>query len=42
MHTHDRRKDSLETRAMLLMFLLELKIFGVVVQGTHQNSENGC
>ena len=36
-HSHNKRKDSLETRAVLLIFLLELEIFGVAVQRIHQN-----
>ena len=40
-HSRKKRKDSLETRAALLIFSLELEIFGVVVQGIHQNSKNG-
>ena len=36
--SHKKRKDSLEARAVLLMFLLELEIFKVAVQGIHQNS----
>ena len=31
----------METRAILLIFLLELEIPGVAVQIIHQNSENG-
>ena len=38
-HGHKKRKDSLETRAVLLVFFLELEISGVAVQGIHQNSE---
>ena len=38
-HSHKKRKDSLETRAVLLIFLLELEISGVAVQSIHQNSE---
>ena len=34
-----KRKDSLETWAALLIFLLELEISGVAVQSIHQNSE---
>ena len=34
-------KDSLETPAGLLIFLLELEISGVAVQNIHKNSENG-
>ena len=37
-HTHKKRKDSLETRAVLLIFLLELKISWVVAQSIHQNN----
>ena len=32
---HKKRKDSMETRAVLLIFLLELKISGVAVQEIH-------
>ena len=38
-HSHKKRKDSLETRAVLLTFFLELGISGVAVQSIHQNSE---
>ena len=34
-HSHKKRKDSLETRAVLLIFSLELRISGVAVQGIH-------
>ena len=37
-HSHKKRQDSLETRAVLLIFSLELKISGVAVQRIHQNS----
>ena len=33
--SHKKRKDSLEARAVLLIFLLELEIFKVAVQGIH-------
>ena len=36
--SHKKREDSLETRAVLLVFLLELEISGVAVQSIHQNS----
>ena len=39
--SHKKRKDSLETRVVLLIFLLELEISGVAVQIIHQNSKNG-
>ena len=39
-HSHKKRKDSPETRAILLIFLLELEISGVAVQSIHQNSGN--
>ena len=39
-HSHKKRKDSLETRAVLLIFVLEFEISGVAVQSIHQNSEN--
>ena len=38
-HSHRKRKDSLETRAVLLIFSLELEISGVAVQRIHQNNE---
>ena len=38
-HSHKKWKDSLETQVILLMFLLELEIFGVVVQSILQNSK---
>ena len=38
-HSHKKRKDSLETRTVLLAFRLELEISGVAVQEIHQNSE---
>ena len=40
-HSHKKRNDSLETRAVLLIFSLELEISGVAVQSIHQNSKNG-
>ena len=36
-HSHKKRKDSLETRAVLLMFSLELVISVVAVRSIHQN-----
>ena len=39
-HSHKKRKDSLETRALLLIFLLEPELSGVVVQSTHQKHQN--
>ena len=38
-HSHDKRCYSLETRVVLLIFLLVLEISGVVVQFINQNSE---
>ena len=38
-HSHKKRKDSLEMRAVLLIFALEIEISGVVVQKIHQNSK---
>ena len=38
-HSHKKRKDSLETRAVLSKLFLELEIYGVAVQCIHQNSE---
>ena len=40
-HSHKKRKDSLETRTVLLIFFLELEISGVAVQGIHQTAKNG-
>ena len=38
-HSHKKRKDSLEVRAVLLIFSLALEISGVTVQSIHQNRE---
>ena len=38
-HSHKKRKDSLETRTVLLIFSLELEISGLAVQSIHQNSK---
>ena len=38
-HSHTKRKDSLKTRTVLLIFLLELEISRVPAQVTHENSE---
>ena len=38
-HSHKKRKDGLETRAVLLIFSLELEISGVAVRSIYQNSE---
>ena len=38
-HSHKKRKDSLETQAVLLIFSLELDISGVAVQSIHQNTK---
>ena len=37
--SHKKRKGSLETRATLLIFLLELEVFGVAVQAKNQSNE---
>ena len=37
-HSHKKRKDSLETRAVLLTFSLDLEMSGVVVHTIHQNN----
>ena len=37
-HSHKKRKDSRETRAVLLIFSLELEISRVDVQRIHQNT----
>ena len=38
-HSHKKRKDILETRAVMLILSLKLEIYGVTVHSTHQNSE---
>ena len=38
-HSRKKRKDSLETRAILLIFSLELEISEVALQSIHQNSK---
>ena len=38
-HSHKKRKDSLETRFVLLISSLELEISGVATQSIHQNSK---
>ena len=38
-YSHKKWKGSLETRAVLLIFSLELKKSWVAVQGIHQNNE---
>ena len=38
-HSHKKRRYSLETRAVLLIFSLEFEISGVPVQRKHQNRE---
>ena len=37
LHSHKKRKDNMETRAVLLIFFLELEISGVAVRRIHQN-----
>ena len=38
-HSHKKRKDSLETRVVVLIFSLELEMPGVAVQSIHENIE---
>ena len=38
-HSHKKRKDSLETRVVVLIFSLELEMPGVTVQSIHENIE---
>ena len=38
-HRHKKWKDSLDTRAVLLIISLDLEISGVVVRGIHQSNE---
>ena len=40
-HSHKKRKDSLETRTVHLIFSLELQISRVAVQNIHQTVKNG-
>ena len=40
-HSQRKRKGTLETRAVLLIFSLELEISGVAVQSIHQKAKNG-
>ena len=40
LHSHKKRRDGLETRAVLLIFSLELEISGVAVQSIHQSTKN--
>ena len=37
-YSHKKQKDILETRAVLLIFSLELEIFGVAVQSIHRKT----
>ena len=41
-HSHKKRKDSLETRTILLLFWLELEIFGGVRTGNTSKERKGC
>ena len=41
-HDHNKRKDSLERRAVMLVFLLELEFSVVTVQEIHQNREKAA
>ena len=41
-HGHKKREDSLEIRAVLLIFWPELEISGMAVQEIHRNSENAA
>ena len=38
LHSHKKRRYSLKTRAVLLIFSLELEISGVAVQSIHQKT----
>ena len=40
-HSHKKRKDSLETRAVMLILLLELEISGVAVHSTIKTAKKG-
>ena len=45
LHSHKKRRDSLETRTVLLIFSLKREISGVAVQSIHQKttkSSNFC
>ena len=41
-HSHKKRKDSLETRAILLVFWLKREISGLALQEIHQKSEKAA
>ena len=41
-HNHKKRKNTLETRAVLLVFWLEFEISGVAVQEIHRNSKKAA
>ena len=41
-HNHKKRKNSLETRTVLLVIWLELEISGVAVQELHRNSKKAA
>ena len=41
-HSHKKRKDSLEKRAVLLVFELEIEISGVAVKEIHRNMEKAA
>ena len=41
LHSHNKRRYSLEPRTALLIFSFELEISGVAVQSIHQNDKNG-
>ena len=38
-HSHKKQKDNLETLAALLIFSLELEIYGVALQRIYQKSK---
>ena len=40
-HSHEKRKCSLETQTTLLIFSLELETSGLAVQSVHQNRKSG-
>ena len=41
-HSHKKRRNSLDTRVLLLIFLLEREISGAVLHEILQNCKNEC
>ena len=41
-HSHKKRRDSLDTRVVLLVFLLEFEVSGAALHEIHQNRKYDC